>query len=136
MDVSGTQRTYTLKIPDNYDQNNPYRLIFGFHWLGGSMTDVVSLAYYGLDQLSEGSAIFVAPDGLSSNGSKGWPNRNGQDIEFTKQMVTLFEANLCVDQARIFSTGFSYGGIMSFNIASQMSDVFRAIAPAERRGGE
>jgi hypothetical protein len=30
---------------------------------------------------------------------------------------------------RRFSTGFSYGGMMSFAIGCEMSDVFRAIAP-------
>ncbi len=38
---SGKNHSYILKVPDNYD-NNPYRLIFGLHWLGGTATDVRS----------------------------------------------------------------------------------------------
>ena len=59
----------------------------------------------------------------------GWPNTGGQDIAFVKAMVALFESSLCVDQARIFSLGFSYGGMMSDEIGTEMGDVFRAIAP-------
>jgi len=137
IDVSGTSRTYILSIPSNYDSSKPYKLIFGFHWLGGSATDVASGniiggPYYGLQSRSAGSAILVAPDGLpdpNQNNNKGWPNTNGQDIAFVKAMLQLFESNLCIDQSRIFSTGFSYGGIFSLTLGCQMSNVFRAIAP-------
>jgi poly(3-hydroxybutyrate) depolymerase len=137
IDVSGTTRTYILQIPPNYDPNKAYKLIFGFHWLGGSASDVASGniiggPYYGLQSRSAGSAILVAPDGLpdpSQNNSKGWPNTNGQDVAFVQAMLQLFESNLCIDQSRIFSTGFSYGGIFSLTLGCQMSNVFRAIAP-------
>ena len=137
IDVSGTSRTYILQIPSNYDPSKPYKLIFGFHWLGGSASDVASGtiiggAYYGLSSRSAGSAILVAPDGLpdaSQNNNKGWPNTNGQDVAFVKAMLQQFESNLCIDQSRIFSTGFSYGGIFSLTLGCQMSNVFRAIAP-------
>ncbi|MEV6181017.1 hypothetical protein [Streptomyces sp. NPDC052015] len=39
---SGKNRTFILKIPDGYDRNRPYRLIFGFHWWGGTSTDVAT----------------------------------------------------------------------------------------------
>src|SRR5690606_13000405 len=57
---SGKSRSYILKVPDNYDSNHPYRLIFGLHWLGGTATDVATgqtverdvWAYYGLQRLA------------------------------------------------------------------------------------
>jgi hypothetical protein len=39
---NGTTRSYILRLPDNYDNTRPYRLIFGFHWLGGNANSVVS----------------------------------------------------------------------------------------------
>jgi poly(3-hydroxybutyrate) depolymerase len=42
-------------------------------------------------------------------------------------MLTWLETNLCVDKARYFSTGMSYGGMMSETIACQIPDLFRAI---------
>ena len=56
-----------------------------------------------------------------------WTNTDGRDIAFTKAMVDWVESEFCVDEARIFSTGLSYGGIMSETVACEMSDVFRAI---------
>ena len=130
LDVSGTSREYILALPSNYDPSHAYRLIFGFHWSGGTANDVatgtiIGGPYYGLQSRSAGSAIFVAPEGLNM----GWANTGGQDIAFVKAMVALFESSLCVDQSRIFSLGFSYGGMMSDEIGTEMGDVFRAIAP-------
>jgi poly(3-hydroxybutyrate) depolymerase len=81
--------------------------------------------YYGLEPLANGTAIFVAPDGIDD----GWANTGGRDIEFLRAMLDHFNSTLCIDQKRIFSTGFSYGGMMSFAIGCAMADVFRAIAP-------
>jgi poly(3-hydroxybutyrate) depolymerase len=131
IDVSGTQRDYILKLPDGYDPDTPYKLIFGLHWLGGQASDVatggtVGLGnYYGLDDLAQGSAIFVAPNGIDN----GWANPGGRDIALMREILALFESELCIDLDRIFSVGFSYGGMMSFAIACEMADVFRAIAP-------
>jgi poly(3-hydroxybutyrate) depolymerase len=132
--TSGVQtidgREYTLKIPDNYDSSNPYRLIFGFHWRGGSMNDVVNgnsvQPWYGLEALdTEGSAIFVAPNGLDA----GWANTGGADITFVDSIIKQVEADLCVDQTQRFATGFSYGAGMSYSIACSRAGEFRAVAP-------
>jgi len=130
IDVSGTMREYVLDVPDGYDANKPYKLIFGWHWRGGTADDVVSGSiiggpYYGLKSRAAGSAIFVSPEGIDM----GWANTGGRDIAFLHAMLDLFNSKLCIDQARIFSTGFSYGGMMSDSIGCEMADVFRAIAP-------
>jgi poly(3-hydroxybutyrate) depolymerase len=42
-------------------------------------------------------------------------------------MIGSLESNYCVDKSRLFSTGMSYGGIMSITLGCQMPDVFRAL---------
>lgn len=120
----GQTRTFTLRLPDGYDRNRQYRLIFGFHWLNGSAGDVVNGNYYGLLPLSNNSAIFVAPHGLNA----GWANSGGQDVTFTDNMIQLIENDLCVDTSQRFSLGFSYGGGMSYALACARANVFRAVA--------
>ena len=78
---SGQNRSFILKVPANYDRNRPHKLIFGNHWWGGTANDVASggsdgavYAHYGLDALSGGSAIFVAPQGQNN----AWANSNGR----------------------------------------------------------
>jgi len=128
IDVDGTNREYILTLPENYDPNLPYRLIFGWHPLGGSADQVATEfggGYYGLLSLAEDTAIFVSPEGID----EGWANPQGRDTTFLRAMLERFRSELCIDETRIFSTGFSYGGMMSFAIACEMGDVFRAIAP-------
>jgi len=113
MTVTGQQRQYILRIPDNYDKSKPYMLVFGFHWYGGTMTDVATgqtvqrnvWDYYGLRRLANESTIFVAPQGLDN----GWGNTNGNDVTFVDQMIKTIESDLCVNEKLRFAAGFSYG---------------------------
>jgi poly(3-hydroxybutyrate) depolymerase len=126
--VDGTARSFYVQLPSNYSASTPHPVVFQFHWLGGTAEQ--ALTFYQLNSLMP-NAIFVTPQGLVADdaGDDGWPNTNGQDVDFTKAMIQYVETNYCVDTGRIFSTGFSYGGIMSITLGCQMSDVFRAIAP-------
>ncbi|KYF94963.1 Ricin and poly(3-hydroxybutyrate) depolymerase fusion [Sorangium cellulosum] len=128
IDVGGTTREYILAVPDGYDANRAYRLIFAWHPRGGSAEQVATGfggGYYGLQSRAAGSAIFVSPEGID----QGWANSGGRDIAFLRAMLDRLRGELCIDESRIFSTGFSYGGMMSYAIGCAMGDVFRAIAP-------
>jgi poly(3-hydroxybutyrate) depolymerase len=121
-------RSFALRLPDNYDKNKPYWLIFGFHWMGGTSAQVdtggsngLISAHYGLQQLSKNGAIFVAPQGTGG----GW---GGDNLPFVDDMVKLIEDNYCVDTTRLYANGFSYGGGMSYAIACARAKVFRAVA--------
>jgi polyhydroxybutyrate depolymerase len=129
LDVGGTQRMYILKLPADYDPSKPYKLIFTWHYLGGSAA-TIARNYYGLEALAGGTAIFVSPEGIDA----GWANTGGRDVAFARAMVDKFKGDYCIDQGRIFSTGFSYGGIMSNTVGCAMGDVFRAIAPMSGMG--
>ncbi|KAK3315535.1 Alpha/Beta hydrolase protein [Apodospora peruviana] len=133
MTVNGKQRQYFMKLPDQYDKNKPHRLIFTWHQLGGSAQKIVNgedinkggaLPYYGLNAIANNSAIFVVPNGLNN----GWGNSGGEDITFFDQLVKTVEDSLCVDTNLRFSTGFSYGGAMSYAVACARPKVIRAVA--------
>ncbi|MFG1761641.1 cellulose binding domain-containing protein [Micromonospora echinofusca] len=119
----GQNRSYILRIPDGYDRNRPYRLIFGFHWLNGSASSVASAGYYGLAPLSNNSTIFVAPQGIDA----GWANTNGRDLTLFDDISRQVENDLCVDTAQRFALGWSYGGAMSYAVACARPTVIRAV---------
>ncbi|GAB4000608.1 hypothetical protein GCM10029992_33060 [Glycomyces albus] len=131
INVNGTNRSFILKVPDNYDNNYAHRLIFGLHWWGGTANDVASggsdgavYAHYGLEAQANGTAIFVAPQGIDN----AWPDTGGRDVAFIDAMIQQIEADLCVDQSQRFSLGFSYGGAMSYALACARPNEFRAVA--------
>jgi poly(3-hydroxybutyrate) depolymerase len=128
----GTNREYILRVPDNYDENQPYRLIMAYHWLNGNASQVANGGeggstddpYYGLWDLAEDSTIFVAPEGLNA----GWGNDQGRDVDLTDAILDEVLGDLCIDTSRIFATGFSFGGGMSYALACERADVFRGVA--------
>jgi poly(3-hydroxybutyrate) depolymerase len=131
---SGQNRSYILRLPPNYDPNHTYRLIFGFHWVGGTANDVDSggtdgynWSYYGLRRLADAAGngtIFIAPQGNNN----GWANPGGQDVTFTDDMLNQLETGLCIDTTQVFSSGFSYGAAMTYALACARPTTFRAVA--------
>ncbi|GII75245.1 hypothetical protein Sru01_02270 [Sphaerisporangium rufum] len=126
----GKSRSFMLRLPTNYQNTNPYRLIFGYHWRGGTANDVNSggsdgdaWAYYGQWRQANNTAIFVAPQGIGN----GWANSGGEDVVFTDDMIKKIEDDLCVDTTQRFAMGFSYGGGMSYSLACSRASVFRAV---------
>src|SRR4029078_1091254 len=83
---------------------------------------------YGLKGRSNTQAILVSPEGLDYQGrGLGWANTNGQDIAFLRAMIDRFKSEMCIDESRMFSTGFSFGGMMSNAVAC--AGLARAVAP-------
>jgi pimeloyl-ACP methyl ester carboxylesterase len=116
-----------VRLPDNYDKNKPYWLIFGFHWRGGTADQVDNgggngywWSYYGMQRKSNNNAIFVAPQG---NGG-GWSDPS--DLTFVDDMVKVIEDNYCVDTSNLVTMGFSWGAGMSYALACARAKVFRA----------
>ncbi|WFE27076.1 RICIN domain-containing protein [Solwaraspora sp. WMMD791] len=128
---NGQNRQFILRVPANYNSNNPYRLIFAFHWRGGTMQEISSggtsgaaWSYYGQQEQSNNSAILVAPQGFGN----GWANNGGEDVTFVDDMIRRIESGLCVNPRQRFALGFSWGGGMSYALACARADVFRAVA--------
>ncbi|MFC0623454.1 ricin-type beta-trefoil lectin domain protein [Kribbella deserti] len=135
---NGKTRSFILSVPANYDNTRQHRLVFGFHWLGGTAQQVAGggsdgavYAHYGLQALANNTAIFVAPQGLNN----GWGNSGGEDVTFTDDMIRRIENDLCVDTAQRFALGFSYGGAMSYALACARATTFRAVAAIAAPGG-
>ncbi len=140
----GGQRQYVIDIPADYDATHPYRLIFSWHQAYGSAVDnatgvypafngpnfnATDYAFYGLHRemtAANDSAIFVAPEGVGS-----FPWDFARDSALFDDMLTLFETDLCIDQSRVFSTGFSFGAMMSYALSITRQTKLRAVVSME-----
>jgi polyhydroxybutyrate depolymerase len=131
LDVDGQDRTFVLSLPDDYDADRPYPLIFAWHGLGGSAANVQNR--FGFEEIRGSEAILVYPDALpldSFQGRTGWAlDPDDYDFDFFDALSAHLSADLCVDPSRIFSTGHSFGGFMSNSLGCHRGDVLNAIAP-------
>ncbi|WP_197722840.1 alpha/beta hydrolase family esterase [Sulfurivermis fontis] len=138
----GLERRYRLHVPTGYDAARPMPLLVALHGGGGNMDYQANDKFYGLISKSEREGFVVAfPNGYSRlRGGRlaTWNagrccgdarDRNIDDVGFIRKMVAEIGQRVNVDSARIYATGMSNGGLMSYRLACEMADVFTAIAP-------
>ena len=128
----GIEHEIYLSLPENYDKNKPYRLVFGMHYMGGSAKNVATKeAYYGLRNQNgaKENTIFVAPHGYTDENGKENPWRCGDDKDhvFFDEFLTYLNENLCVDTSRVFSVGFSFGAMFSNSLAQDFQHRLRGV---------
>jgi poly(3-hydroxybutyrate) depolymerase len=144
----GKDRLVILDVPADYDPTKPYRLVFSWRQMGGSDTgnatglhpagdgpnfDAKSYAYFGLRREALNAnqpAIFVAPD--TDPAGSLW--NYDKDVVYFDDLLKLLTENLCIDESRVFTTGFSYGAMMSFGLSNGRASKLRAavtMAPSQ-----
>ncbi len=129
IESAGLTRQYTIDIPEDYDKNKTYRLIFAMHMMGGSMQTMVDQNYYGLKTYAERDGIpviFVAPQGYTDRSP--WRGRDDKDHIFFADMLDLFKDKLSIDTSRIFSCGFSFGAMFTYSLSLSFQKDLRAVA--------
>jgi poly(3-hydroxybutyrate) depolymerase len=127
--VAGKMRTFTIRLPAGYDPARPYPLVFGLHGAGGNGPSFAT--YFPLVRGWESEAIFAFPSALfyEVDGRTTWRYPTEENVAFFDALVAAITANLCVDRARIFASGFSSGGFYSNTLGCRRGDVLRAIVP-------
>ena len=123
----GTQRSYMLRVPADYDSSRPYRLMLGFHGAGGKGSDIAP-SYFGLWELSQGSTIFAAPDAVGGL----W--KADTDTAMVSDLLAQLKGDLCIDTSHIEIEGFSQGGAMVGTLACALPGTFR-LAVVHSGGG-
>ncbi|HVP05329.1 MAG TPA: PHB depolymerase family esterase [Dehalococcoidia bacterium] len=139
--VGSGQREYILHVPTGYAGASGTPLVFVVHPLGvsGAVTNAFMEGYTGMsDEADTAGFIAVYPKALSwgPQGNFQWNysllgHATGapDDMAFFSALLDHLESALCVDTARVYSTGYSDGGYMSVRLGCSMSDRIAAIAP-------
>jgi polyhydroxybutyrate depolymerase len=127
----GVERNYLLYIPKTYTGRTPTPLLFNFHGFGSSAEQQMVYGDFRPIAEREGFPI-VALDGQGAarhfNLFAASPTEQ-DDVAVTLALLDKLQADLCIDQKRVFSTGMSDGGAMSGALACRASDRFAAIGP-------
>lgn len=129
--VGGLDRTYRVYKPEGLPASAP--LVVMLH--GGFGSAEQAQRAYGWDQLADSAKFVVAyPDGLNrawnvNGGCCGRPSRDGiDDVAFITAAVADIGGNVGIDQTRVYATGISNGGMMSYTLACN-TGTFAAIGP-------
>ena len=126
----GLTREYILHVPPSYIADERMPLVLNWHGLGSSAGQQADYSELPAKADAEGF-IVVMPQGLGDPARHNFTKSaaGADDVAFTTDMLDKFEAELCIDPARVFSTGISNGAQMSVRLACNLSDRIAAIAP-------
>ena len=147
----GERRIYDLHIPPGYDGETPVPLVVEFHGLYSNPTR--SLGVFGFGTVSDDQGFIIAhplglfgtPEALEAESGGQGPSFNGgwccgaaasakvDDVGFARAVVQAVAAEANIDLGRIYATGHSNGGHMSYRLACEAADVFAAVAPVAGR---
>jgi len=128
----GLTREYLLYIPAAYTGNVAVPLVFNLH---GYTSNNLEQMFYGDFRPIADTANFliVHPNGtLDGQGNRFWNtflgNSNVDDVGFIRDLLNALQANYNIDANRVYSTGMSNGGFMSYSLACELNDRIAAIA--------
>jgi len=129
----GYKRSYRVHIPPGYSPDKPTPVVMVFH--GGWGTGKYIQKQSKMTPVSDQHGfIGVFPDGKfrawNAGGCCEKPMReNIDDVGFVSDIIDKLERDYCVDDRRIYATGFSAGAMLSQRLACDLSDKIAAIAP-------
>lgn len=132
--VGRLDRTCVLHLPAGLDPHQPVPLVFVLHGGGGHGAQIEKSTRF--DALADRENFIVAyPDGVDHHWNDGRENNskafreNVDDLAFFDALVTAVGQRHPVDPKRIYATGISNGGFMSYTLAARRANVFAAVAP-------
>lgn len=126
LEFDGVEREHNLSVPQEAG-DRPLPLIVNMH--GALATndihdDKSGIAEAGVEQ----GFLVVSPQGIGER-----PIWNlapdGADVPYVLALIEAVGRSQCMDQSRVYATGFSMGGMMSLTLACTAPEVFAAVAP-------
>ena len=118
------ERDYILYIPSDYDPVRPMPLVLNFH--GYTSTAGAQEAVSGMNDVAEREGFLVAyPNAVN----RDWLNSDDHNISFVESLLDTLTDEYSIDSQRVYATGASQGGTMSFVLAAALPDRFAAAAP-------
>ena len=127
-------RQYKVHVPEGYDPKVPAPVVFCIHGLG---QDALLFCVTGAamnTKSDQAGFVLVMPNGYQNSWNAG-TCCGGASTEMLDD-VALFRAifaevgkHVNVDLDRVYATGLSNGGYMSYRLACDAADIFTAVAP-------
>jgi polyhydroxybutyrate depolymerase len=133
--VDGIERTFLVHAPPGYDGATRMPVVFDFHGLGTQNTLQKQISRW--DDVGDAQGfITVYPQGVGNSWNAGGCCGDSQeqqvdDVGFVRAIITNLTNEACIDTRRVFSSGCSNGGAMSYRLACEAADVIAAIAPVD-----
>ena len=119
----GQKREYLQYAPSDLGSKRP--LIISCHGMNQS-------AQYQWDALKDAKTladkekfVIVLPEGINN----GWDISGDRDINLIKDLIAQMKKDFDIDENRVYLSGFSMGGMLTYHAMNKIPDVIAAFAP-------
>ncbi len=114
---------YTLYIPEDYSPDRPLPLIVALHGGYGRGSEYV---WTWLRPARSGGYAILAPKSLGDTWDMSVPS---YDTRSVGRMFDEVTREYAIDRSRVYLTGLSDGGIFTYILGLERSELFRGLAP-------
>ena len=127
----GVYRNYRLYVPAVYNSNTAVPLVLNLHGYTSNATEQQFYSYF--DPIADtANFLLVMPNGTRDNQNQTFWNAFGgigpNDVGFLSALIDTLDATYNINLNRVYSTGMSNGGFMSYKLACELSNRIAAIA--------
>jgi poly(hydroxyalkanoate) depolymerase family esterase len=125
--IKGAERAYQFHAPAQVPPNSP--LVFSIHGLNQTNTWMRQAS--GFDRIADRDAfVVVYPQALNNASNQpSWNLSGTTELDFILALIDTMVGRYQIDRNRVYSTGFSMGGMLSYYLTCNASDKIAAIAP-------
>lgn len=130
----GRLRTYAVHVPADANAKNPLPIVLVLHGGGGSGARIAR--HTGFDAVADREGFLVVyPDGVRGHwndgrGSQDYAHRvNVDDVGFLEALIDTVAEQFNGDANRVFMTGPSNGGMMTYRFACERPERLAGVAP-------
>jgi polyhydroxybutyrate depolymerase len=133
--ANGVTYTYSIVVSEKVDRNSKSPVMVHWHALGSSPEEMRMVTH--VDTLTQTTnAIMIYPKSPDQSWDVGSCCTNTKllatrrdELVFAKELIADIKTKVCVDEKRIYTAGFSNGGMMSQMLACKAADIFAAAFP-------
>lgn len=132
--VDGIERDFIVHLPAGNNTSIKIPLVICLHGGGGQGKGMNRLTSFS-DVADKNMFAVVYPDGIKKNWNDGRnvtkktiDGAEVNDVKFISSLIDSMILNYNIDSSRVYVTGISNGGIMSFRLACELSEKIAAIA--------
>jgi polyhydroxybutyrate depolymerase len=128
-------RSYDVYVGTGVKAGSAVPLLVNMH--GWTNSPALQAQFSQMNPVADANGfVVVYPAGLDASfnagGCCGTSAADGvDDVGFVRAVVADAESKICIDAKRVYETGFSNGGMMSYQLACNAADLFAAVAPTE-----
>lgn len=124
---NGVEYVYQWTVPSSYN-GDPIAVVLDFHGIGSNGAQQAVFSGWSAKAEAEGF-LSVEPTGVTdpTDGRASWElpffdTDARDDVAFVLDLLDHVAANVCIDPARVYSTGMSNGGLFTSEVVCDLSE--------------